>query len=395
MIENVFRQMSPEEMNIEAIDDIKMIHIYDLTGAEKPDRKYGVTAALVSFGDNQQLNYTENDHCFNAFVKKIFEAYSISQDKDKVIMDETTRQIMEAGDVPRHDCLLNKYYEAEKRDVPLLVNASTLSKRFEPLIEYLIIGLYKTMGTEVDIIDRKTGWRGSGRLILRVGDSNRTIYFKSFEINDSTFSIKLNGCLEENGDLLINVNLYEDSISIAYKSEAAKLEGNSSFRFGKDNLREMHQIQKNGEQIFYDVNTYENTFSKDSKLEDEVSPLSMVLLPEGMKPCAVYRLPMGLDFLLYDIAQTTDKVEVQTFCGVFLWQDASYADIRGWSLIKSLDSGLSLRNEAFRYINLSDNREMIQTAFLTGTGSRYKEELEGKFVISERKSINYGNTVNT
>ena len=157
----------------------------------------------------------------------------------------------------------------------------------------------------------------------------------------------------------------------------------------------MHQIQKNGEQIFYDVNTYENTFSKDSKLEDEVSPLSMVLLPEGMKPCAVYRLPMGLDFLLYDIAQTTDKVEVQTFCGVFLWQDASYADIRGWSLIKSLDSGLSLRNEAFRYINLSDNREFIQTAFLTGTGSRYKEELEGKFVIGERKSINYGNTVNT
>ena len=40
MISSVFRQMSPEEMNIEEIADIKMIHIYDLTGAEKPDGKY-------------------------------------------------------------------------------------------------------------------------------------------------------------------------------------------------------------------------------------------------------------------------------------------------------------------------------------------------------------------
>lgn len=395
MIKNVFRQMSPDEIEIEGIEDISMIHIYDLTGADKPDGKYGVTAAMVSFGENRQLNYTENDHCFDIFINKIFEVYNTGTDKDKVIMDETTRQIMEAGEVPRHDCLLSKFYEAEKREVPILVNASTLSKRFEPLIEYLLIGLYKTMGTEVDIIDRKCGWRGSGRLIIHVGDSNRSIYFKCFEMNDSEISIKLSGFLEETGDLLIYINLYEDSISISYKSEKSKIEGSSSFKFGKENLREMHQIQKNGEQIFYDVNVYENTFSKDARIEDVISQLSVGLLPEGMKPCAVYSLPMGFDFLLYDIAESSDKVEVQTFCGVFLWQGASYADVRGWSVIKSLESGLSLRNEAFRYINLSDNREFIQTAFLTGTGSRYKEKLEGKYVISERKSINYGNTVNT
>ena len=40
MISSVFRQMSPEEMNIEEIADIKMIHIYDLTGASRPDGKY-------------------------------------------------------------------------------------------------------------------------------------------------------------------------------------------------------------------------------------------------------------------------------------------------------------------------------------------------------------------
>ena len=73
MIKNVFRQMSPEEINIEGIKDIKMLHIYDLTGAERPDGKYGVTAVLINYGDNKQLNYTENDHCFNAFVNKIFE----------------------------------------------------------------------------------------------------------------------------------------------------------------------------------------------------------------------------------------------------------------------------------------------------------------------------------
>ena len=51
MIKSVFRQMSPEEIEIEGIEDIKMIHIYDLTGADRPDGKYGVTGVLVDYGD--------------------------------------------------------------------------------------------------------------------------------------------------------------------------------------------------------------------------------------------------------------------------------------------------------------------------------------------------------
>ena len=215
------------------------------------------------------------------------------------------------------------------------------------------------MGTEVEVIDRKSGWRGSGRLILHVGDSNRTIYFKAFEINDSTFSIKLNGCLVENGDLLINVVLHDDVLSLSFKSDMTGIEGTSSFKFGKDSLREIHQIQKNGEQIFYDVNSYDNSFKEDSKLEDAVSPAAVDLLPEERRPSAVYKLPMGLTYLLYDQTEVADQVEVQTFCGVFLWPDAACADIR----------------------------EYVQSAFLAGTGSRYKKELEGKYVINDRKCV--------
>ncbi len=381
MIKSVFRQMSPEEMHIEGIEDIKMIHIYDLTGAARPDGKYGVTAVLVSYGDNKQLNYTENDYCFSEFINKIFEVYNTCEGKELITMDETTRQIMEAGEVPRHESILSRYYEAEKLKEPVLVNASTLSNRFCPLVEYLIAGLYKTMGTDVEIIDRKSGWRGSGRLIIHVGDSNRTVFFKVFEINDSTFSISLNGFLVDNGDLLINVNLYEDAISIMYKSEASAIEGSCSFKFGKTDLREIQQIKKDGEQIFYDVNSYENTFTAENEVEDVVSATSKWLIPKDMKPWAVYRLPFGLTYLLYDINDSSQEVEVETFCGVFLWQEASCADIRGWSVIKSLQSGLALKNEAFRILNLSDNRGYIQSTFLSGTGSRYKEELEGKIVF--------------
>ncbi len=387
MIKPVFRQMSQEEMDIEGINDIKMIHIYDLTGASKPDGKYGVTAVLINYADNKQLNYTENDHCFGFFISKIFEMYNNCGDKDSIIMDDTTRELMEAGKVPRHDSVLSKFYDSEKLDIPRLVNASTLSKRFGPLVEYLLVGLYKTMGTDALVIDRKNGWRGSGRLIIRVGAENRTVYYKVFEINENTFSVKLNGCLTENGDLTINIILYDDELSVSYRSDSTLIEGSSSFKFGKDALREMHQIQKDGKQIFYDVNIYENLFTADSKLEDEVPASLTGLLPEGMRPSTIYSLPMGLKYLLYDELDSSDSVEVQTFCGVFLWQEAYCADIRGWSMIKSLQAGLTLKNEVFRMLNLSDNREYIQSAFLTGTGSRYKEELEGKFVIYERKCV--------
>ena len=384
MIKSVFRQMSPEEIEIEGIEDIKMIHIYDLTGADRPDGKYGVTGVLVDYGDNKQLNYTENDYCFGDYVNKIFEAYNISEEKKSIIMDDITRQIMEAGEVPSHDGLLNTYYEAEKMDDPLIVNASTLSKRFCPLIEYLVVGLYKTMGSEPEIIDRKSGWRGAGRLILRIGGVNRTVYFKVFEINDSMFSIKLNGFLTDTGDLLINISLYDDEISITYNSESSGIEGSSDFKFSVASLREMHQIKINGELLFYDVNIYENSFSKESRIEDLVSGISLEFLPANLSPCAVYSLPMGLKYILYDVYEAADQVDVKTFCGVFLWQDANCADIRGWSVIKSLQSGHALRNEAFKIIKMTDNREYIQISFLSGTGSRYKKELEGKYVISER-----------
>ena len=386
MIKSIFRQMSPEEMKIESIKDIKMIHIYDLTGSSRPDGKYGVTAMLVNYGENLQQNLSENDYCFDSFVNKVIEVYNTSEDKSLIVMDETTRCIMEAGSVPRHDSLLREYYEDEKRDMPILVYASTLSKRFGSLVEYLVSGLYKTMGTEVEVIDRKDGWRGSGRLIIRAGETNRTTYFKTFQIDDSTFSIKLNGFLADNGDFLVNVNLYNDELSISYKSDSAALEGSCSFKFSKENLCEMHQIQKDGEQIFYDVNIYENEFSEESNIEEMVSVLSRELLPEGLRPCAVYSLPMGLDFLLYDIEDSTEQMEIKSFCGVFLWQAFPCADIRGWTIIKSLKSGLMLKNEAFRLIKMIGNREYIQTAFLAGTGSRYKKELEGKFVIKMRKS---------
>ena len=377
--------MSPEEMYIEGIEGLKMIHIYDLTGSAKPDGKYGVTAVLVNYGDNKQLNYTENDFCFELFANKIFEVYNTSDDKTSIIMDDTTRKIMEAGAVPRHESILSKYYNATKLDEPYLVNASTLSKRFAALIEYLLVGLYKTMGTDIEVIDRKSGWRGSGRFILHVGETNRSVYYKVFELNENTFSIKLNGFLSDNGDFLINVVLYDDNISITYMSEKSRIEGSTSFKFGKDNLMEMHQIKKDGEQIFYDVNSYENSFAEGKNIKDFVSETSFELLPEDMVPCAVYVLPMGLTYVLYDEEETSDQVEVKTFCGVFLWPEAFSADIRGWSMIRSIQSGLSLKSEAFRLMNQSDNRQIIQTALLTGTGSRYKKELEGKFVINTRK----------
>ena len=56
-----------------------------------------------------------------AFVNKIFQVYNTTEDNDSIIMDDTTRQIMEAGKVPRHESILSKYYDSEKLDMPFVV----------------------------------------------------------------------------------------------------------------------------------------------------------------------------------------------------------------------------------------------------------------------------------
>ena len=410
MIKSLFRQMTPEEISIEGIQNIKMLHIYDLTGATGTGQRYGVTALLVNYDDNKQLNFTENDYCFKAFVNKIFEVYNACENKDMIIMDEMTRKILEAGEIPKHELMLKKYYEAPKNDSPILVNASTLSKRFGPFVEYLITGLYKTMGTDVDIIERQYGWRGAGSILLKVGNNGRRIFFKVFEINDSMVSIKTNGFLSDKGDLLINITLYNNEITFSYSSASEKIEGSGSFDFRKESLREMQEVKKNGEQIFYDVNLYENPINPAGN-----NPGNAILNPTGANagndtgtntlmdglewlqytgleehfpdktPCARYSLPFGMDYILYSENDETDQLEINTCCGAFLWEDAAYSDIRGWSVIKSKQSGLALKNEEFRVVNISDKRGMIQSAFLSGTGSRYQKELEGKYVINGSK----------
>lgn len=394
MIKSIFRQMSPEEISIEGIQNIKMLHIYDLTGATGTYQKYGVTALLVNYDDNKQLNFTENDHCFNIFVNKIFEVYNACENKDMIIMDEMTRQILDAGELPYHELMLKKYYEAPKNDSPLIVNASTLSRRFGPFVEYLITGLYKTMGTDVDIIDRQYGWRGAGNILLKVGKNNRRVVFKVFEINDSMVSIKTNGFLSDKGDLLINITLYNSEMTFSYSSASEKIEGCGSFDFRRENLREMQEVKKNGEQIFYDVNLYENpennvgNLNAAKAMQDGLGWLKYTGLDEHFPdktPCARYSLPFGVEYILYNENDMTDQLEITSCCGAFLWEDAAYADIRGWSVIKSKQSGLALKNEEFRIVNLSDKKGMVQSAFLLGTGSRYKKELQGKYVINGSK----------
>ena len=68
-------------------------------------------------------------------------------------------------------------------------------------------------------------------------------------------------------------------LSITYNSESSGIEGSSDFKFSVASLREMHQIKINGELLFYDVNIYENSFSKESRIEDLVSGISLEFLP--------------------------------------------------------------------------------------------------------------------
>lgn len=398
MIESIFRKMTQEEIDVEGIKDIKMVHVYDLTGAKGPEQKYGITAVLLNYGDNKQLNYTENDHCFNSFVNKIFEAYNSSENKEMIIMDGATRQILEAGEIPRHDTILDKYYNAEKLENPVLVNDASLSLRFEPFVEYLLSGLYKTMGTDVEVIDRKCGWRGAGSILFKVGKTNHRVVFKAFQVNETMISIKINGCLSANGDMIINLIFYNNEMSFSYRSISEAIEGSGSFTFNKESLREMQQIKKNGKQIFYDVNLYANPLNEDNApMSEEASNDSFLnqqwLEVTGLKahfpeavPCAIYSLPFGMDYILYNENDINEQVDVRIYSCAYLWWDAAYADVRGWSVIKSQMTGLSLKNEEFRIINLSNKRGLVQNTFLSGTGSRYKQELEGKYVINGRKS---------
>lgn len=379
-----FRKMDEIEIEIEQIEDIRMLHIYELTGANVTDNKYGCTAIAVYYGDNKQLNYSEMDPYFDLLVNRVMKLYSKLSDKSKIMMDDSTRNILEGGFSIAHEHCFDKYIDCTPLEFQKLSIDATLSKRFAPLVEYLLVGLYKIFDFDLMITKRTCGWRGASLISGSVNDKPVTMYF-NMERNDlSNYAISVMDFLKKGGELNLRISIDYNKLEIRYNSDMFMLYGETSFTFDTYKIRENHVAYFNDKQVFYDVNDYPNEYLQDNLelLSNNERFKSLINGVENIK--AIYQLPFNMTYVIKEEITSKSNITTTSYSGTYLWQDALLADSRGWIQVQNIGTNIMLRTDSFFTVSTRLHEGKTQIYFVPDYGNatgKYKEKLEGNYFL--------------
>lgn len=368
--------MDETELEINKIMDLKMVHIYELAGT---GNSADCTAMAVYYGSDGKLNLSDFDEHFEKLVNHVFSLYNQLEDKSSVMMDDTTRALMDAGINIRREKDYEFFYGIKPLDVPKIPKESMLIKRFLPLAEYLVVGLNKVVDIKLDVINLNYGWRGLGSMKVSDGIAERLMSVNVKPINSRKYSITVSDIFENHVALYIDVFISYSDMNISFKTTDGLFYGKGSYTFGYDKMTETYEAFYKDKQIFFDS---ENKGVREVQSLLELSDGELKLIMSSKNIRAVYELPWKSKYILADDYNQEEAVEVYSMLAMYLYDD--YIDEYGWTDILNKAGNIRLRTETVQLSRMKLADETIQTFFEpvenNNTGA-YKEALAGKYFL--------------
>lgn len=369
----MFESMDELSVEITKISNLKLIHIYELTGFDPYQSDDGCTAMAVFYGEDGRINMSEKEPHFVALVQQVVNVYNTTKDKSSILMDESTKAILERGIVPYHEECISRFYSLESSEIPVSLPSSTLGQRFMPLVEYVIVGLYKTMDMNLEIIDRHYGWNGASTISGRInGDKQFFSYVKTNSNFDKRYSVTATNFFGVNGQLTIDIVTEYDYFELFYHSNDNNLTGHSLIRFSEAGCKELHEIFFNEKQIYWGENS---CFKEIDDISDEL------LLPGKSVKCA-YSTPWKISYVLYD-DMPEDSVS-HAYKYAYIYEEANCADIWCKTEVVNSSNNTKIIVDSIRAIRQKFKDGRIQTSFKDGginSTGEYKTYLQDKYFI--------------
>ncbi len=382
----MFRPMKEMEVTIAQIDRLRMVHFYELTGISAGDAKTqlteehlvsGAMAVAVYYGEKEQINLSELDECYSDLVTKVFALYQASSDRSQIMMDEATRSILEQGVAPLGKDLWRAFYSQKPAVIPEISFDSLWSKRFAPMVEYLLCGLYKASKMDLSIFRRDYGWRGATLLSGELNGEKSTHYFRVMRLDDDHYRIQITPFLKTEVNLVVKVSLSVESISLVFEAEGMDYEGESLFFFGEKECRERHIVNLGGQCIFY---ADETKPYREGELPESVR----VLAPEIDGVTSYISLPIGITWARAVAKKVEGEMEVEKTCGILFYEQAAFAEFRTATDITNKKTGIKVRTRAEQVLRMKVTKGKLQTYFRPvagNVGGHYRKLLEGHYFI--------------
>ncbi len=392
----MFRLMEEQELEIRNIDDVSMIHIYglfDLNPVMNKSEYYTYSGSYpgiaVFYSKNRLINLCVLDKYYDELVEKIFDYYRLAIDKSAILMDDNTRQLLEAG--YDKDSVIFEYIKKDIVEEPVIAADSTLSKRFTPMVLYFLEAYYKMLTVKFTVTGTKYGWRGSTLFHALQADKPVNVFFKVVKENDGLYAVNLSNFIVEGNSLLINIRFENLGLSVSAKSEYLDFSAYSAYSLLDGRLIEEHSVHCNGKELYAERKDIP-PFKKPRFNSDMKKLLPKKLVTDSQKEIntdsdefSIFRLPFELYYAVISRAYDSNAVTVKKYCGVYAFPQAGYSEERYWTCIYNSENKPAVMTDNMLVQKLLTPDGQIQSGFLHTRGNsngEYTDKLEGRYVIS-------------
>lgn len=387
----MYRIMDAEEIEINKIDNLKMIHIYDLSGSAIGSEN--VTSLAVYYGDNKQKNLCAMDKHYNLLVERVLYLYSRLEDKSSIMMDETTKNMIDVAMGSEDDCILavsklgKRYLSWDGEEVPRVNNQTYIRLTTMPMIRYYLTEIYSMLEVPIEFKEDKLGWHGN--VILEASSGDKDIIFPIRFDYDSvnSYSVHIGNFLKEKSVIVFDISYGERQLTVNFTSEDAGLLGQSSFIFDKTGGLSKTSISINDTLVYY-----QDTAIAEAKVEDVSSFVHMGVLELLSQNVRISRLPWNSYYMFgYTENVTKDICRTDYDTGyIDCNEDAVLVRQYGVSHIENKSTGLNIKTNGSMMERLMPDKKNagIQTCFYpVGYYSSwdYKNNLENKYFYEELK----------
>lgn len=371
----MFGKMDEMQVAINKIDQLKMVHIYEVAGTDAAGTDKGCTAMAVYYGTAGKMNLNDTDPHFAHFVRRVMEVYRDSDQKEWISMDEPTRAFMEAGLSVRREEELRKYYEATPLETPVCAKDSVLCKRFLPLAEYLIIGLNKVLDISLKVLERKEGWRGNGSLVVTDGLKERRICVQVRQPEENRYQISAADFLADHTGLTVDLRMESRGLSLTFASTDTLFNGRGWYRFEVTGMTQQFEAFYREKPVFFD--------REDEETCGSLSDSEKVLLGKEIEDAIVYELPWSMKYVFSQNLEKCGEIELLSCKGSFLQEN--YLKQYSWKELYNANSFIRIRMETIGLSKTVVGRK-VQTYFedvAEGHTGEYEDKLAGCYFLTD------------
>lgn len=398
----MYRIMDKQEIEINQIDNLKMIHIYDLAtagGAVGQDNqkagagKNHVPALAVYYGDNKQINLCVMDNNYNLLMERVLSLYSQCENKDLIIIDESTRKLLEfacqgvdhgVSSVAR---IGKKYMDMKAEQLSRFNTEGYIRKLILPMLKYYLSQLYGLWDMEIIFKDGESGWHGN--VVLYASHKNNDLRFPVHisHVGLGKYNAVVGNFIEEKNIVIFEIVYKSQSLKVDIISEDYSLSGDSRYDFSLSTPACITNINVAGAMVYCNNEPVENVSSVQIS---DMYPQKFFDL--DITNAKLHRLPWG-GYYSCAVNKSEDGSITQWDYDTGFYEknnNSFFARQYSWSFIENINTGVSINTGGGLMERLIPDLTQgeMQTTFLPVgyySGWDYKQKLENRYFYEDIK----------